>query len=123
MSGAIASQPTGELVTSHLNLTRSLADVWGLSEAEVAAAREEVAVKERKALKRLAKAAPKPLLHAGAGTQRRFVLRDWKGAYLHQSGSGMTQNRSFAWCGTQVQLQSIRAAHPEARELIASAVL
>jgi hypothetical protein len=58
--------------------------------------------------------APRPL---PKGTQFRLRAGRGEGKYLHMSGIGMTDNKTYAWIGTESQLVAVRRKFPEAREL------
>lgn len=51
------------------------------------------------------------------GTQFRLRAGRGEGKYLHMSGIGMTDNKTYAWIGTESQLVAVRRKFPEAREL------
>lgn len=64
--------------------------------------------------------APRPSRPKGA--QFRLRAGRGEGKYLHMSGVGMTDNRSYAWIGTEAQLVKVRQKFPEARELVEEVV-
>jgi hypothetical protein len=47
----------------------------------------------------------------------RFYLRDDAGLYLHYGCENMTNDRRYAWSGSQDQLLACRRKFPLAREL------
>jgi hypothetical protein len=73
--------------TAHLNLTRSLADVWGVEDP----------------------VPPDP--------NAQYRLRTKSGHYLHLSAQSFTSEPESAWCGNKSQLDKVRGALELARGL------
>jgi hypothetical protein len=96
----IRTNGIGQHYSGHLNLTRSLADVWS----------EEFAAKHTEHRSR------KPVLHP-LPFSNAYRLKNEDGAYLHQSGQGLTPEREYAWKGTAHQLEKIQRALPLAKGL------
>lgn len=98
----------GRITTAHLNLTRSLADVWA---NEAVPAEPEMAPKPKAEKRARAKPEPDPRIpFAGKEHPGPFRLVDSSGSmFLHQSGAAMTRDKKFAWCGTRQQLEALRA--------------
>jgi hypothetical protein len=119
VSRAIQTDGIGVRTDKHLNLTRTLADAWQLSPAEVAEVRRSI----------FPRPAPKPVPeppkvpYAGREAKgKAFVrLRAPEGnGWLHMSGVGMTLIKADSWVGTPQQLDRLRVIYPETRNLAAS---
>lgn len=95
---AVATNGVGNVSYSHLNRTRSLADVWGVEPVIIA----PVAAIE---------AAP------SHDPNLRYRLRSPAGLWMHQSAQGLTSNQEYAWLGDAAQLRKVRAALPIAADL------
>jgi hypothetical protein len=64
--------------------------------------------------------APRPPRPKGA--QFRLRAGRGEGKYLHMSGVGMTDNKTYAWIGTEAQLLKLRQKFPDARDLVEEVV-
>ena len=92
--------------TSHLNLTKSLADA---EESPPAPKPKATATREDD-------------LHRYSSTQR-LMLRDEDGTYLHMTCAAMTAERKLAWQGTKVQLAAVLRKYPATKYLTVEPVI
>jgi DNA-binding CsgD family transcriptional regulator len=60
--------------------------------------------------------APAPRPRVLSEPKGRFYLRTAAGKYLHMSGSGLVDGRSYAWCGNQKQFEALRDKFEMARD-------
>lgn len=104
----VRTNGVGRVTTEHLNLTRSLSDVWA-REAIKEAPKPDPVPEPAEKPKRTYERAPR-IPFAGKDHPGPLRLVDSSGAmFLHMSGSGMTRDKQFAWCGTRQQLEALRA--------------
>lgn len=64
----------------------------------------------------------RPRAHVAKGAQFRLRAGRGDGKYLHMSGIGMTDNKNYAWIGTEAQLLKLRQKFPDARDLVEEVV-
>lgn len=96
----VETNGVGHATTAHLNLHgRTMADVWGLTPAEVAMAQE-----------------PPP---SGSSV---YCLVSRDGSYLHESGTCLTADKQYRWRGSPMQLDKVRRSLEVAKDLRAERV-
>lgn len=112
----VQTNGVGKVSTAHLNLTRSLAEVWASLDRDT---EPEMAPKPKAEKKPRAKPEPDPRIpFAGKEHPGPLRLVDSSGSmFLHHTGAAMTKDKQYAWCGTRQQLETLRAKFPAARTL------
>lgn len=111
----IQTNGIGQRSESHLNLTRTMADVWGIKpepkpEPVVVATTEPRP--EPPPQPRMSRKVP----YVGKEGPIRFRLVNEQGAYLHMSGASLTNDRAYAWEGLQHHYRKLRAVSPLAAQ-------
>jgi len=96
----VTTNGIGKPCTSHLNLSRTLADVWRVKPEPI-----EPVVR--------VKPAPRKPFRPDCD----YRLVNAAGQYLHQSGQAMTAERSYAWQGNYSQMCKARRCLPLAQNL------
>lgn len=120
MGTAVQTNGIGRSTDAHMNLTRSLADVWRLSHGEVAKVRRKLhggpslPLGPVSTMASVSPPRPKPR------PSGKILVKRRDGSYLHMSGTTFTLVKADAWRGTADQLDALKAKVPEAAKLVAS---